>query len=54
MSWRMTSKFSIVAQMENVRALAAEIVVEADDLVPVLQQALAKMRTEKAGAAGNQ
>jgi hypothetical protein len=39
--------------MENVRALAAEVVVEADDLVPVLQQTLTKMGTEKAGAAGN-
>jgi hypothetical protein len=43
----------IVAQMENVRTLAAEVIVEADDLVPFFEQALAEMGTEKAGAAGN-
>ena len=40
--------------MSDVGALAAEVVVEADDFVPVFQQTFAKMGTEKPGAAGNQ
>src|SRR5215831_16706504 len=44
----------VIAQVHNVAALAAEIVVEADHLVPVAQQPLAQMGAEESRAAGNQ
>ena len=41
-------------QMGDVRLLAGEEVVEADHVVPLLDQPLAEVRAEKAGAAGDQ
>ena len=41
-------------QVGDVRLLAGEEVVQADDVVPPLQQPLAEMRAEKAGPAGHQ
>ena len=54
MSWRMNSKPWKSLEMQDVGAFAAEEVVQADDLVPVAQQPLAQMRSEKPSAAGNQ
>jgi hypothetical protein len=39
--------------MEDVGTRAAEVAVEAHNLVPIFQQALAKVGTQKPGAAGN-
>ena len=44
----------VVEQMLDVAPRAGEEIVEADDLRALRQQALAEMRAEKAGAAGDQ
>ena len=44
----------VVEQVLDVGARAGEEVVEAHDLVPIGEQALAQMRAEEAGAAGDQ
>ena len=41
-------------QVGDVGLLAGEEVVEADDVVPLLDQPLAEVRAEEAGAAGDQ
>ncbi len=41
-------------QMRDVDLLAGEEVVEADHVVPFIDQPLAQMRTQKSGAAGDQ
>ncbi len=47
-------EIAAVDQMADVGALAAEKVVQADDFVPVLEQAFTKMRPEKSCATGYQ
>jgi hypothetical protein len=44
----------VVEQVRDVRAPPREVVVDAQHLVPGRHQALAQMRTQKAGAAGDQ
>ena len=44
----------MVHQVRDVALAAGEVVVHTDDIVAVLQQPLAQVRTEKAGAAGDQ
>ncbi len=41
-------------QVRNVRLLAGKEIVQADDVVSGLNEALAKMRAQEAGAAGNE
>ena len=43
-----------VEQMRDVGLLAGEEIVEADDVVSLLDQPLAQMRAQKAGPAGHQ
>src|SRR5258708_10434217 len=45
---------AVAEQVHDVGALAAEKIVEADNFLPVVEQALAKMRAEKSCAAGYQ
>ena len=44
----------VVKEMLDIAARAGEEIVDADNVRAVRQQALAEMRTEKAGAAGDQ
>ena len=44
----------LAEQVRDVRLLAGEEVVEADDVVPLVDQAFAEMRAEKPGAAGDE
>ena len=40
--------------MRDVRFLAGEEIIQADNVMPARDQAIAQMRTEKSGAAGHQ
>src|SRR5262249_16773148 len=47
-------EIGVIAQVHDVGALAAEIVIETDHFMPVAQQPAAQMRAEESCAAGNQ
>ena len=46
-------EFLVVEQVSDIRFPAGKKIVEADDLVALIQKPLAKMRADKPGAAGN-
>ena len=53
-SWRISSKLGRPSRWATFDLLAGEEVVQADHVVPLLDQPLAEVRAEKAGPAGHQ
>jgi hypothetical protein len=45
---------ALLQEMRDIPLPAREIIVETDDIVPLVHEPLAEMRAEKSGSAGNQ